>query len=82
VISPSIAKGTNALLRNPPNAIPTRYGLNSFDAHVAEAESKKVHLEVYRSEDLEVDVDTPSDLYEIMRRGNSTKTSEFLRNIL
>jgi 2-phospho-L-lactate guanylyltransferase len=82
VISPSIAKGTNALLRNPPDAIPTRYGVNSFDAHVAEAVSRKVPLEVYRSEDLEVDADTPSDLYEIMRRGDSTRTSEFLRNVL
>jgi 2-phospho-L-lactate guanylyltransferase len=82
VISPSLAKGTNALLRNPPDAIPTRYGVNSFDAHVAEAVARKVHLEVHRSEDLEIDVDTPSDLYEIMKRGNSTRTSEFLRSIL
>jgi 2-phospho-L-lactate guanylyltransferase len=82
VVSPSIEKGTNALLRNPPNAIPTRYGVNSFDAHVAEAMARKVHLEVYRSEDLEIDVDNPSDLYEIMRRGDSTRTSEFLRKIL
>lgn len=82
VISPSIAKGTNALLRNPPDAIPTRYGVNSFDAHVAEAAARKVHLKVHRSEDLEIDVDTPSDLYEIMKKGNSTRTSEFLRGIL
>jgi 2-phospho-L-lactate guanylyltransferase len=82
VISPSIAKGTNALLRNPPDAIPTHYGVNSFDAHVAEARARKVQLEVYRSEDLEIDVDTPSDLYEIMRKGNSTRTSEFLKDVL
>jgi len=82
VISPSIAKGTNALLRNPPNIIPTHYGVNSFDAHVVEAKSRKIHLEIYRSEDLEIDADTPSDLYEIMRRGDSTRTSEFLRNTL
>ena len=82
VISPSIANGTNALLRNPPDAIPTRYGVNSFEAHVAEAVARKVHFEVYRSEDLEVDVDTPRDLYEVMRKGDLTKTSGFLKNIL
>lgn len=82
VISPSTAKGTNALLRNPPDAIPTHYGVGSFGAHVAEAMARKVRLEVQRSEDLEIDVDTPSDLYEIMRKGNSTRTSRFLRRIL
>lgn len=82
VISPSVSKGTNALLRNPPDAIPTRYGINSFDAHIAEAMARSIQLEIHRSEDLEIDLDTPSDLYEIMRRGNSTKTSEFLRTIL
>ena len=81
VISPSITNGTNALLRNPPDAIPTRYGVNSFDAHVAEAVARKVHLEIHRSEDLEIDVDTPGDLYEVIRK-DSSKTSEFLKNIL
>jgi 2-phospho-L-lactate guanylyltransferase len=82
VISPSTVKGTNALLRNPPDAISTHYGVGSFDAHVAEAMARKVRLEVLRSEDLEIDVDTPSDLYEIMRKGNSTRTSRFLRRVL
>jgi 2-phospho-L-lactate guanylyltransferase len=82
VISPSTTNGTNALLRNPPDAIPTRYGVNSFDAHVAEAIARKVHLEIHRSEDLEIDVDMPGDLYEVMRKGDSSKTSEFLKNIL
>jgi 2-phospho-L-lactate guanylyltransferase len=82
VISPSITNGTNALLRNPPDAIPTRYGVNSFDAHVAEAVARKVHLEIHRSDDLEIDVDTPGDLYEVMRKGDSSKTSEFLKNVL
>jgi len=82
VISPSGSKGTNALLRNPPNVIPTRYGANSFDAHIVEAASRKIPLMVYRSEDLELDLDTPSDLYRIMEKGNSTKTSQFLNVIL
>jgi 2-phospho-L-lactate guanylyltransferase len=82
VISPSRSGGTNALLRNPPNVIPTKYGANSFHAHVQEAASRKIPLMVYRSEDLETDLDTPSDLYLIMRRGNSTKTSRFLSETL
>lgn len=82
VISPSGSKGTNALLRNPPNVIPTRYGANSFEAHIEEATSRKIPLIVYRSEDLEIDLDTPSDLYQIMKRGNSTRTSQFLNGIL
>jgi 2-phospho-L-lactate guanylyltransferase len=81
VISPSRSKGTNALLRNPPSVIPTRYGVNSFEAHFEEAVSRKIPLIVYRSADLEVDLDTPSDLREIMEKGNSTKTSKFLCGI-
>lgn len=82
VISPSATKGTNALLRNPPDLIPTRYGANSFGAHVQEAERKGIHLEIYRSEDLEIDLDTPRDLYEILRKGDSTKTATYLQGIL
>lgn len=81
VISPSRSGGTNALLRNPPNVIPTRYGANSFDAHVEEAALRKIPLIVHRSEDLEIDLDTPSDLCRIMERGNSTKTSRFLSGV-
>jgi 2-phospho-L-lactate guanylyltransferase len=82
VISPSTTKGTNALLRNPPNIIPTRYGIDSFEAHVQEAKERKIRLEIYRSEDLEIDLDTPPDLYKILSKGNSTRTSSFLESIL
>lgn len=82
VISPSITRGTNALLRNPPDVIPTRYGANSFEAHIKEAKRKQIRLEVYHAEDLEIDLDTPSDLYEILRKGDSTRTSNYLTSIL
>jgi 2-phospho-L-lactate guanylyltransferase len=82
VIVPSTAKGTNALLRNPPDVIPTRYGVNSFMAHVKEAMRKRIHLEVCYAEDLQIDLDTPSDLFEVLRKGDSTRTSSYLERIL
>jgi len=82
VVSPSKTNGTNALLRNPPDIIPTRFGANSFDAHANEAKLRGTRLVVYRSEDLEIDVDTPLDLHEVIKKGDSTRTSRFLRTIL
>ena len=82
VISPSRNGGTNALLRNPPDIIPTRYGPNSSEAHVREAEKRGVRVEVYRAEDLEIDLDTPQDIHEFLRKKDSTRTLDYLESIL
>jgi 2-phospho-L-lactate guanylyltransferase len=82
VISPSKNGGTNALLRSPPDVIPTRFGPNSSEAHTREAKKRGVRVEFYRAEDLEIDLDTPTDIYEILRKGDSTRTSSYLESIL
>lgn len=68
VIAPDASKdGTNALLVNPPGLISYSYGVGSFERHVAAAELAGATVEVYESERLALDVDTPSDLEEYLR---------------
>jgi 2-phospho-L-lactate guanylyltransferase len=68
VIAPDASKdGTNALLVNPPGLISYSYGTGSFQRHVAAAELAGATVEVYESERLALDVDTPEDLEEYVR---------------
>jgi 2-phospho-L-lactate guanylyltransferase len=55
-------RGTNALLVRPPGLIPYRYGGASFPRHIAEAEAVGAAVQVYRSFNLGLDLDTPIDL--------------------
>lgn len=68
VIAPDTARdGTNALFVHPPGLIPYSYGTGSFQRHIAEAELAGATVEVYESERLALDVDTPPDLDEYVR---------------
>lgn len=74
-------KGTNALLRTPPNIIPTRYGPNSFLKHLTEARLKNIPVETYRSIGVGLDVDSWEDVAELMRLKGETRTYSYLRKI-
>jgi 2-phospho-L-lactate guanylyltransferase len=54
--------GTNALLVRPPGLIPYRFGENSLDKHLEEAEAAGAEAHVYESDTLGLDVDIPADL--------------------
>jgi 2-phospho-L-lactate guanylyltransferase len=54
--------GTNALLVNPPGVIPFAFGVGSFQRHLKLAQDVGAAVKVYRSERLELDIDTPEDL--------------------
>ncbi len=63
VISPDTARvGTNALLLDPPDAIPFSFGLGSFGAHVRAAEREGLSVTVCKREHLAFDLDTGQDL--------------------
>jgi 2-phospho-L-lactate guanylyltransferase len=63
VISPDAARvGTNALLLNPPDAIPFSFGLDSFGAHVRAAEQEGLPVTVCERDHLAFDLDTGQDL--------------------
>ncbi len=78
VITPSKEKGTNALLLRPPDLIDLKFGGESFSDHIEEARSRNISPRIYRSENLERDIDTPPDLLKVETMGKGSKTHSFL----
>lgn len=70
--------GTNAILRKPPDAIPSRFGEDSFRKHMEEARERGIYFEIYRNSRIALDIDTPDDLNEFLSEESSTKTLELL----
>ncbi len=66
---PSRDLGTNAFLRYPPTIIACAFGPNSFESHRALAQQGHIRFEEFRTPDLELDIDTPEDLAELIGRG-------------
>jgi 2-phospho-L-lactate guanylyltransferase len=74
--------GTNALLRTPPDAIPVRFGPNSFSLHLREAREKEIPCEVYHLPRVAFDIDTPEDLLTLKNEKEySQDIREFLQGI-
>jgi 2-phospho-L-lactate guanylyltransferase len=55
-------KGTNALYVCPLGMIQYHFGSNSFTRHMTAAQVKGMRIGIYRSADLEFDIDSPEDL--------------------
>jgi len=80
VIVPSRdGKGTNALLRTPPDAFPSRFGDNSLVLHREEARRHRVELKIVENPRISLDLDEFSDLLRFMQLENETRTSQVLR---
>jgi 2-phospho-L-lactate guanylyltransferase len=78
--------GTNALLLFPPDAIEPSFGPGSLARHRAAAETARLDYSVARVPTLELDVDTPEDLAELVaaldrRRGGAPSTRGALRQL-
>ena len=54
--------GTNAMLLRPPGLFPLAYGESSFAKHAAAAHAAGVAFNVFESEELALDLDTPADV--------------------
>lgn len=81
VISPSQNGGTNALLRKPPNLMPTYFGPQSFMKHFNEALTKGITIKVYRSQRVAMDIDSLEDLRNFLKIENQTILYQFLKQI-
>ncbi len=78
IIVPSKSgKGTNAILRNPPNAIQSFFGHDSFKKHINEFKRKKIKYEVMKIKSIELDLDCLEDINNLQ---GSTK-EEYLKLI-
>ncbi|HKQ33442.1 MAG TPA: 2-phospho-L-lactate guanylyltransferase [Thermodesulfobacteriota bacterium] len=76
--------GTNAILRTPPDAIPSRFGHDSFRKHIEEAGKKGISIEYYENERVGLDIDHPDDLKLFASKESDTRTYRLLvgKNIL
>ncbi|HWB98571.1 MAG TPA: hypothetical protein VG672_17800, partial [Bryobacteraceae bacterium] len=74
--------GTNALVRTPPDAIPSCFGPGSLQAHLEQARTRGVFAEVVRPSGIVFDLDTPEDVAELFERGPQTRAAQFLKSEL
>ncbi len=73
--------GTNALLRTPPDAFPSRFGPDSFRLHHQEAGSRGLSLLTLVNERIALDIDEPDDLVAFLNRCPCGRTLDFLTSI-
>ena len=82
VLVPSRDKlGTNAVLARPPDAIPFRFGYDSFRAHQREAEARNLPCEVCELPNLALDIDEIEDLHAFLERPGRTRSHELLHRL-
>ncbi|MFP4005604.1 MAG: 2-phospho-L-lactate guanylyltransferase [Candidatus Hadarchaeia archaeon] len=81
VATPSEEKGTNALLLRPPDILDLRFGGESFPDHISEARSRGINLEVYFSDCLKRDMDSPEDLLKVETLGKGSRTHSWLSEV-
>ncbi len=54
--------GTNAILKKPPDVIPSRFGYDSCRKHIHEARERNIPYEIYNLTRVALDIDEPEDL--------------------
>ncbi len=82
VIVPSAdGTGTNAMVRTPPDLIESRFGPNSFAAHVERARERGATVHVTRPRGLVFDLDTPEDVATYLALSPAGALADFLRPV-
>ncbi len=72
--------GTNALLRNPPDAFPSHFGRNSLALHQQAATSRGVELKILRNPRISFDLDELTDVLSFRKMNEETHTAAALEN--
>jgi len=70
--------GSNAVLVSPPDAVPLRFGDNSFFPHLAAAEARGISPTVLNLPGIALDIDNPDDLRHFARLGSRTRAGLWL----
>jgi len=66
-------RGSNAIACSPPNAVPLRFGENSFYPHLQAAEAYGVRPNVVHLPGIALDIDNPEDVVSFMRTPSPTR---------
>lgn len=70
--------GSNAVLLSPPDAVPLRFGPDSFFPHLRAAAALGIRPNVLHLPGIGLDIDTPEDLLAFARRPSATRTRALL----
>ncbi len=70
--------GSNAVLLSPPDAVPLRFGADSFFPHLRAAEAQGIRPTVLRLAGIALDIDNPEDLAAFARQAAPSRTRAFL----
>jgi 2-phospho-L-lactate/phosphoenolpyruvate guanylyltransferase len=70
--------GSNAILLSPPDAVPLRFGVDSFFPHLRAAEAQGIRPTVLRLPGIALDIDNPEDLTAFALQPSPTRTRAFL----
>jgi 2-phospho-L-lactate/phosphoenolpyruvate guanylyltransferase len=82
VIAPSADRtGTNLLLRRPPRAIQARFGPDSYQRHLALAQTKGLPVSTVERRELAFDLDHPGDILTLLASGRSGRTADVCRDM-
>jgi 2-phospho-L-lactate/phosphoenolpyruvate guanylyltransferase len=71
-------RGSNAIICSPPDAVPLRFGEDSFFPHLRAAEAQGVRPTVLRLPGIALDVDTPEDLAALTLVPSATRAHALL----
>ena len=82
VIAPSAdERGTNLLLRRPPDAIASRFGPDSFRRHLETAAEHGLPTAVVEREELAFDLDEPGDILTVLEKRRPGRTLDVCRDM-
>lgn len=70
--------GSNAILMSPPDAVPLRFGDDSYFPHLAAAEALGILPAIIRLPGIGFDIDNPVDLSRFARLGSRTRAGALL----
>src|SRR4029077_16024484 len=71
-------QGSNAILMSPPDAVPLRFGEDSFFPHLAAAEARGIAPTIVRLPGIAFDIDNPADLAHFAQLGSRTRAGLWL----
>ncbi len=71
-------RGSNAILLSPPDAVPLRFGNDSFFPHLAAAEACGIAPTVLHLPKIALDIDNPADLAHLAGLGSRTRAGLWL----
>lgn len=73
-------RGSNCVACSPPDAVPLRFGNDSFKPHLEVARGLGIEPVILKLPGLALDIDTPDDLHALLAQPGDTATHHYLRD--